>query len=111
MTLPPQPYVAAIVTVPIGLIGTPIFLRSHNRCGDAFASGGHCRGAPPSVLTGAGSEKARRLVDDRSNYLGHTRRDLPSRSADQQGQVENQLNQDQKGAENQLNQAGDQGQQ
>jgi hypothetical protein len=57
---------------------------------------------------------ARRLVDDGSNYLDQTRRDLPALSTDQQGQMENQLNQagqDQQAAENQLNQAGDQGQQ
>jgi hypothetical protein len=55
---------------------------------------------------------ARRLIDDGSNYLEQTRRDLPSLSADQQGQVESQLNQagqDQQAAQNDLNQSGEQG--
>jgi len=55
---------------------------------------------------------AKRLIDDGSNYLDQTRRDLRSLSADEQGQVQNQLNQagqDQKAAEDQLNQQGDQG--
>ena len=56
---------------------------------------------------------AKQLVDDGRNYLDQTRRDLPSLSTGEQGQVTNQLNQagqDQKSAEGQLNQQG-QGQQ
>jgi hypothetical protein len=57
---------------------------------------------------------ARRLLEDGGSYLDQTRRDLPSLSSEQQGQVENQLGQagqDQKAAESQVNQGGDQGQQ
>jgi hypothetical protein len=56
---------------------------------------------------------ARRLIDDGSGYLDQTRRDLPSLSVGEQGQVQNQLNQagqDQKAAQDQLNQQGDSGQ-
>ena len=55
---------------------------------------------------------ARRLVDDGGVYLNQTRRELPSLTADEQGQVENQLHQagqDQQAAEDQLNQEGQQG--
>ena len=54
-----------------------------------------------------------RLITDGGNYLDGARRDLPSLTADQQGQVQNQLNQagqDQQAAEQQLNQNGEQGQ-
>jgi hypothetical protein len=56
---------------------------------------------------------ARRLIDDGSGYLDQTRRDLPSLSVGEQGQLANQLNQagqDQKAAEDQLNQQGESGQ-
>jgi hypothetical protein len=55
---------------------------------------------------------AKRLIDDGSSYLNQTRRDLPSLPADQQGQVQSQLNQagqDQQAAEEDLNQEGQQG--
>ena len=55
---------------------------------------------------------AMRLINDGSAYLDETRRDLPSLSADEQGQIENQLNQagqDQQGAQGDLNQGGEQG--
>jgi uncharacterized protein DUF5667 len=54
---------------------------------------------------------ARRLVDDGHSYLVQTQRDLPSLSAGEQGQVQNQLNQagqDEQAAQNQLNQEGNQ---
>jgi gas vesicle protein len=56
---------------------------------------------------------AKQLIADGSQYLDQTRRDLSSLSADQQGQVESEINQagdDQKSAENQVDQQGDQGQ-
>jgi hypothetical protein len=55
---------------------------------------------------------ATRLVDDGGIYLDRARRNLPSLTANQQGQVQNQLNQagqDQQAAEQQLNQNGQQG--
>jgi hypothetical protein len=57
---------------------------------------------------------AKQLIADGREYLDQTRRDLPSLSADQQGQVETEINQageDQKSAESELDQQqGDQGQ-
>ena len=55
---------------------------------------------------------AKRLIVDGRDYLDQTRRDLSSLSADEQGQVENELNQagdDEKAAEDQVNQLGEQG--
>ena len=52
---------------------------------------------------------ATRLIDDGNSYLDQTRRDLPSLSADEQGEVESQLKQagqDQQGAQDQVNQEG-----
>ncbi|MDQ2943370.1 MAG: anti-sigma factor [Candidatus Dormibacteraeota bacterium] len=56
---------------------------------------------------------AMRLIDDGRVYLDQARRDLSSLPAGEQGRMENPLNQagqDQKAAENQLNQYGEQGQ-
>ena len=56
---------------------------------------------------------ANQLIVDGREYLDQTRRDLSSLSADQQGQVESEINQageDQKSAESELDQQGDQGQ-
>ena len=65
----------------------------------------------PAVVHRSRSD-AMRLINDGSNYLDQTRRDLPSLSADEQGQVESRLNQagqDQQGAQDELNQSGEQG--
>jgi hypothetical protein len=65
----------------------------------------------PEVVHQSRSD-ARRLIDDGSNYLAQTRQNLPSLSAGQQGQVQNQLNQagqDQQAAQDELNQQGQQG--
>ena len=53
---------------------------------------------------------AKQLIVDGRDYLDQTRRDLASLSADEQGQVESEINQagdDEKAAENQLNQQGE----
>jgi hypothetical protein len=55
---------------------------------------------------------AKRLIDDGRDYLDQTRRDLPSLSGGEQGEVQNQLNQAgeaEKAAQGQLNQNGEQG--
>lgn len=65
----------------------------------------------PAVVHRSRSE-AMRLINDGSNYLDQTRSDLPSLSAREQGEVESQLNQagqDQQGAQDELNQSGEQG--
>jgi hypothetical protein len=56
---------------------------------------------------------AKKLIVDGREYLDQTRRDLSSLTADEQGQVESEINQagdDQKAAEDQVNQQGEQGQ-
>ena len=53
---------------------------------------------------------AKQLIVDGRDYLAQARRDLSSLSADEQGQVESEINQagdDQRSAEGQLNQQGD----
>jgi hypothetical protein len=53
---------------------------------------------------------AKQLIVDGRDYLAQARRDLSSLSADEQGQVEREINQagdDQRSAEGQLNQQGD----
>ena len=55
---------------------------------------------------------AMRLINDGRSYLDQTRGDLPSLSADEQGQVQNQLDQagqDEQAAQGELNQGGEQG--
>jgi hypothetical protein len=56
---------------------------------------------------------AKQLIDDGNSYLDEARGSLGSLSADEQGQVENQLNQagqDEQAAQGELNQEGQQGQ-
>jgi hypothetical protein len=65
----------------------------------------------PAIVHRSRSD-AMRLINDGRSYLDLTRRDLASLSADEQGQVESQLNQagqDEQAAQGQLNQGGEQG--